>query len=177
MGSEFLTGLLIVVQSNFQVQKWPGQWQRDQIKVLCRHDLDMLLALPNPPIPLQAFKCHQQVLLDTVAEDHDHSALLFHITAWNPPLLPLAHILSSDSQWHLSLLLIHYPSILASRGLLVALAIWNKWWNFMVNPETLYGGVISWFWFPSHFYSAEAKNTSKKQVWQRAPTPNSLHSN
>lgn len=101
-----------------------------------------------------------------VAEEHKHSALLFHITAQDPPLLPLTHIPSCDSQWHLSVLLIHYPNILASRGLLVALAIWNKRRNLMVNPETLYGGVISWFWFPSHFYSAEAKNTSKKQVWQ-----------
>lgn len=92
-------------------------------------------------------------------------------------LLPLAHIPCSDSQWHLSLLLIHYPSILASRGLLVALATWHKQQILMVNPETLYGGVISWFWLPLHFCSAEAKNTSKKWVWQRAPTLNSLHSN
>lgn len=122
--------------------------------------------LPKSSCPTGAFRHHQLLLLDTVAEEHEHSALLFHITAQDPPLLPLTRIPSSDSQWHLSLLLIHYPNILASRGLLVALAIWNKRRNLMVNPETLYGGVISWFWFPSHFYSAEAKNTSKKQVWQ-----------
>lgn len=116
--------------------------------------------------PAQAFRHHQQLLLAMATEEHNHSALLFHITAWDPPLLPLAHIPHSDSQWHLSLLLIHYPNILASRGLLVALATWHKRRNLMVNPETLYGGVISWFWFPSHFCSAEAKNTSKKRVWQ-----------
>jgi len=59
----------------------------------------------------------------------------------------------------------------------VALATWHKRWNLMVNPETLFGGVISWVWFPLHFCSGEAKNTSKKRVWQQAPTLNSLRFN
>lgn len=124
-----------------------------------------------------AFRHHQLLLKAAAAEEHDHSTPLFHITARDPPLLPLACIPHSDSQWHLSLLLIHYPNILASSGLLVALVTWHRHWNLMVNPETLYGGVISWFWFPLHFCSTVAKNTSKKWVWQWAPTPNSLHSN
>lgn len=152
---------------------WPAH---DAVSV-CPCPASTLLTSQNPPCLPWAFRHHQQLLLATGTEEHDHSALLFHITAQNPPLLLLAHIPHSDSQWHLSLLLIHYPNILASRSLLVALATWHKRRNLMVNPETLYGGVISWFWFPSHFCSTEAKNTSKKWVWQRAPTLNSLHSN
>lgn len=160
-------------------REWPGCWQHEQLMVLC-HCVPVqwystyLLKSSLPATGLQASPAAPASCSPREAWPQ-HSS----VPHYSPGSTSVAISVHSSLWFTVASLsaLIHYPNILASSSLLVALVTWHRHWNLMVNPETLYGGVISWFWFPLHFCSIEAKNTSKKWVWQWAPTLNSLHSN